>query len=479
MDYKEIVKRQNEIKNQIKDLPNGYLTKKVISGKTYHYLQWSENGKKLSKYIPEKDLKQVSNSIELRKKLQEDLSELEDLKGSIVGGDKNSSVDTRTQMYLMHKNKQVALIEISDLHGYITKVIEVYEEKHLPVGVKNDRMIRQTLDDWWTERSIPLSRSGIKEVLDKLHIETPQMLLTKCNGLSLSDQYWICYPGRDTNWNDINFFDNNFSEDIGKIIFGEKRNSNNLNFASPDITSDGNLKKRWRIIDGKRCLIKGGSNPFKQEPFNEVIASEIMDRLGIPCIKYYVDWFNNIPYSVCEDFVNNETELIPAWRIFLHKKKRNNISPYQHFISCCEDLGIKGAVDFLDRMFIIDFIILNEDRHLNNFGVLRNAETLEWIGFAPIYDSGSSLGYNKVPFEIYSGEGVECKPFKNRHIDQLDLVKSLDWLDLSKLDDVDQIIERAFSDPKAANFIDEKRVKAIKDTVKSRILYLKKYTKQS
>ena len=49
MDYKEIVKRQNEIKNQIKDLPNGYLTKKVISGKTYHYLQWSENGKKLSK----------------------------------------------------------------------------------------------------------------------------------------------------------------------------------------------------------------------------------------------------------------------------------------------------------------------------------------------------------------------------------------------------------------------------------------------
>ena len=65
-------------------------------------------------------------------------------------------------------------------------------------------------------------------------------------------------------------------------------------------------------------------------------------------------------------------------------------------------------------------------------------------------------GWCQVPFEIYSGEEVECKPFKNRHIDQLDLVKSLDWLVLSKLDDVDQIIERAFSDPQAANFIDEK-----------------------
>ena len=39
---------------------------------------------------------------------------------------------------------------------------------------------------------------------------------------------------------------------------------------APDITTDGDLKKRWKIVDGKRCLIKGGSNPFRQQPFNEV-----------------------------------------------------------------------------------------------------------------------------------------------------------------------------------------------------------------
>lgn len=39
-------------------------------------------------------------------------------------------------------------------------------------------------------------------------------------------------------------------------------------------------------------------------------------------------------------------------------------------------------------MIVLDYLIVNEDRHQNNFGVVRNAETLEYLGAAPIYDSG-------------------------------------------------------------------------------------------
>lgn len=59
-------------------------------------------------------------------------------------------------------------------------------------------------------------------------------------------------------------------------------------------------------------------------------------------------------------------------------EKDNNTSVYQHFVNCCKALGIKDVVPFLDRMIVLDYLIANEDRHLNNFGVLRNAETLEW-----------------------------------------------------------------------------------------------------
>ena len=35
-------------------------------------------------------------------------------------------------------------------------------------------------------------------------------------------------------------------------------------------------------------------------------------------------------------------------------------------------------------MFILDYLILNEDRHLNNFGIIRNINNLNWIDIKDI-----------------------------------------------------------------------------------------------
>lgn len=238
---------------------------------------------------------------------------------------------------------------------------------------------------------------------------------------------------------------------------------------SPYSTTIGDLKKRWKIIDGKRCLVKGGSNPFRQQPFNEVIAAKIMKLLDIPHVDYAVVWDQGVPYSVCEDFVTRDTELVPAWRILKVLKKSNTDSQYQHLLRCCATLGIQNAVFFIDRMIVLDCIIANEDRHLNNFGAIRDANTLEWIGMAPIYDSGSSLGFDKLPQQMKSEKDVDCKPFKKRHIEQLGLVTDFSWIDFDKLNEVSDIIDDVFSDSRATEFIDAVRLKAIKDSVERRI----------
>ena len=120
-------------------------------------------------------------------------------------------------------------------------------------------------------------------------------------------------------------------------------------------------------------------------------------------------------------------------------------------------------------MIVLDYIIANEDRHLNNFGLLRNAETPEWLGFAPIYDSGSSLGYDKLTTEIRIGKNIDCKPFKKKHKEQLDLVTSFDWIDFSKLSDAGDIVREVFSDPKAKELISESRKEAIAQMVERHI----------
>lgn len=376
---------------------------------------------------------------------------------------------------LMHKRIAVAELLLDDTTGFIQKIGRVFQPEHLPVGVSVKKGIvdRAALNEWWTDRSIPASRSGIREALETLDVTSTKMLLVRCYGLSLSDQYWIYPENSNLTWDQINFFENPFSDDMGDVLFGTQKKADGFDFSSPDNTSDGCLKKRWKILNGKRCLIKGGSNPFRQQPFNEVIAAGIMERLGIDHIPYTVMWKEDAPYSVCEDFVTADTELVSAWRIMQTQKKENSTSVYQHFVNCCKVLGAPNVVPSLDRMIILDYIIANEDRHLNNFGLLRNAETLEWLGFAPIFDSGSSLGYDKVAAQIRAGRDIACKPFKKHHAGQLKLVSSFDWIDFENLKDVESMITAVLSDEKNGEFIDESRISAIASAAVGRVQTLR------
>ena len=111
---------------------------------------------------------------------------------------------------LMHKRIAVAEIELDDATGFIQKIGTIYEPEHLPVGtaVKNGAADRAALNEWWTDRSIPASRSGVREALETLEIASTKILLVRCYGLSLSDQYWICPEGSGLTWDALSFFDN-------------------------------------------------------------------------------------------------------------------------------------------------------------------------------------------------------------------------------------------------------------------------------
>ncbi len=373
---------------------------------------------------------------------------------------------------LMHKNISVADIEIDEDTGVISRIGDIYAKEHLPIGTLHTMQHREIVDKavfnkWWTGRSIPASRIGIDEALETLGIYNTEMLLTKCLGLSLSDHYWVRPAGSEMTWESVNFFDNDFSDDIGDVLFGSSARSINFNYSSPDNTSDGNLQKRWKIIDGKRCLMKSGATPFRQEPFNEVIATLILNRLGIEHIPYTLTWIDDKPYSLCDNFVTKSSELISAARLMQIRPKANDENRYLHFVNICESSGI-DIVPMLDRMIVFDYIIANEDRHFGNFGLLRDPETLEWIGAAPIFDNGTSLWHDKLTSQIPTAELI-CKPFKKAHGEQLSLVSTFDWLDLSVLDNIENDIFSIFDDEKARKYIDTGRAEMIVTQLRKRI----------
>ena len=347
---------------------------------------------------------------------------------------------------LMHREIEVAEIELDEL-SHITNIYEVYAEEHFPVGSLGKHGVDKTmLAKWWAKRSIPASRSGLRETLDLLHMSVPQELLAKCYGLSLSDQYWISPKDKPLMWKEINFFDHDFSEDVGNLLFGYGEFSDSMSLISPDNTSDGQLIKKWKIADGKRVLIKGGSNPYQQEPLCEVIASGIAERLCIPHTKYTLLWEHEKPFSVCQDFITSETELVSAYHIMQSRKKPNDLSDYEFYLNCAEQLGVKNIREQTEKMIVLDFLIGNEDRHFNNFGLIRNAVTLEWIDVAPIFDCGTSLWYNTQESLIKPlSPNLPAKPFKKTHREQIKLVKDFSWLDMKKLKGMEEEMEEILS----------------------------------
>ena len=373
---------------------------------------------------------------------------------------------------LMHKNICVADIDIDEDTAVILSVDNITAKEHLPLGVVHPLRHQETVDKaalnkWWTGRCIPASRMGIGDALETLGIYSSKMLLTKSLGLSLSDHYWVRPAGSDMSWESVNFFDNDFSDDIGDVLFGTTVKSLNFDYASPDNTSDGNLQKRWKILDTKRCLIKSGSAPYRQQPFNEAIASVILDRLGIDHIPYRLMWIDDKPYSVCDNFVTQSSELISASRLMQIRPKENSENSYLHFVNICKELGI-DIVPMLDRMIVFDYIIANEDRHFGNFGLLRDPDTLEWLGAAPLFDNGTSLWYDRQTFQ-FSTDEIKCKPFKKTHGEQLKLVSSFDWLDLSKLDGIENTFSSFMSDQETQKYVDTQRMEMLSHELRKRI----------
>ena len=95
----------------------------------------------------------------------------------------------------------------------------------------------------------------------------------------------------------------------------------------------------------------------------------------------------------CPSFTSEDIEFIPAYEVVSSTKNSNNVALYDKYIDICVANGIDRGVmqDYMDYLVLSDFVISNTDEHLLNFGILRNADTMELLGPAPIFDSGNSM----------------------------------------------------------------------------------------
>ena len=349
--------------------------------------------------------------------------------------------DTTDLFILKHKDLDVAMMKMDVRTGMIEYVLSVYLPEELPAGCAPDGT---GLGEWWKLRAIPDSRKGIRQVLSRLSKATSQSLMLSSYGLSLTDHHWIQPVGQELYWKDLNFYENDFTDELGDILTDSERDRSvpdGISKLSPSVSVNGDMKKKWIIRDGGRYLLKVNPNYHSQQAVNEVIAGKLHERLGW---KNYVSYDmgtiyisgRGYPCSLSPMFTSAETEFVSAYQIVADYKVPNDVSLYEALIRQAVSLGAdeQEVRAFLEYMILTDFILTNTDRHLNNFGFLYDPQQHRLSGMAPLFDTGNSLFYD---YDVIPHGGnlldIPVNSFSKREADQLHYVKSDAGVKLERL----------------------------------------------
>lgn len=242
---------------------------------------------------------------------------------------------------------------------------------------------------WLQKRVIPKNRTFVDEILKSLglSINNTKGIIDVCKGLSLNDSYWVVPQEFSGKFEEYNLYENRFSEVLSLVAYTGANASNRAFTTSPELTTQGMLRKAWRYIeDDGIYLYKGGTEGAAntgKEPYSEYYAYQIAETMGLNAVPYDLENWKGILASKCKLFTDIDTAFIPIGRIVREGGIKACLDYYKTISA--------DAYEDLCSMLVFDAVIYNEDRHFGNFGVLRDNHTGKVIGPAPIFDNGFSL----------------------------------------------------------------------------------------
>ena len=279
-------------------------------------------------------------------------------------------------------------MHVDKLNGLEVKIDDVVEENKIFLP-KDLEISNEGVRQWLQKRVIPKSRAFVHEILKSLGLSSNDLkgIIDVCKGLSLNDSYWVVPADFKGTFAEYNLYENKFDKVLSLIAYTGAVHTSTHFTSSPELTTNGNLPKGWRILsDGKRYLFKGGSTGAANagmEPYSEFYAYQIAKTMGLKAVPYYLGMWKGLLSSYCALFTDIHTSYVPIGRLV-------PTGGLQAVLDYYKALG-DDYYDELCSMLVFDAVIYNTDRHFGNFGLLRDNRTGKFIAPAPVFDNGYSL----------------------------------------------------------------------------------------
>lgn len=245
------------------------------------------------------------------------------------------------------------------------------------------------IERWLSGRIIPGNRECVGTILASLELSITDLkgIIDVCLGLSLNDSYWVPQRGFEGSFAEYNLFQNRFDEALSIISYVGWGHELSGIGTTPELTTGGMLRKGWHYSDSRGIwLYKSGTSGFANagnEPYSEFMAYQIARKMGLRAVPYEMVNWHGMLASKCRLFTDIDTSFVPIGRVV----RTGGLDACLDFYRSLGDDYYQELVS----MLIFDAVIVNEDRHYGNFGLLRDNRSGKYVSPAPIFDNGLSL----------------------------------------------------------------------------------------
>lgn len=186
---------------------------------------------------------------------------------------------------------------------------------------------------------------------------------------------------------------------MAKLIL-EKQNLSYLNWSHIRSSSStaGTLLKSESSLGGVKKYYKlSNYDPVKgivgHECVNEIIVDRLLTILGVEHLSYELIHADiTVEGKILETYLcaSEDFKVRGESKIALDDYYRVNAAPGESHYDFCKR---NGWQTYIDELIVVDYLILNRDRHGANIEVLRNSRA-RTIRIAPLFDHGLSLLYS-------------------------------------------------------------------------------------
>lgn len=278
--------------------------------------------------------------------------------------------------YLMNKDEVLIKFKVSSEDGMeYANEVKVYRK---PFWLKD-------LTEFLLARKAPMHREHISDLLKQCGCDTLSGYLDFTYGLSLNDTMWVKKESqKDLEWNKVSLYKNEFDETIARIAFSGGMYGEQFSSLTPELGTNGQFAKCWIREENGIYLIKRGSEGARNaglEPYSEYYSSRIMKKICKEVVDYDLVHYRGKLATKCPLFTSERYGFVPMMYMDYGKTMAT-------LLKYVKQLGFDYE---FKSMLVGDTVIMNEDRHLGNFGVLVDNDSFEIVGFAPLFDHNQSL----------------------------------------------------------------------------------------